>query len=464
MTDKKTSNIQNKVIMVLSLFVFIVITIYRLLHHTPWYDEAQAWNIARYLDLSEIMSIVKTEGHPFLWYFILKPFAVHNLFYPYSLQFINYSFFLAALFVMWKYSPFNIWIKVLITFSFPFLGIYSILARCYAVGILGLFALTVLYQERIKKPLLYASLIFLTANTSIMALVGASAFGLIHLYDLFIDYKKNRNLKEFLAPVFILFFTVMMLFFQYFSLSIPAFVRNFNFAVQASAFFNNFYLHPLFKYLSYFIIPIVSISFIFYVRKNTRCLFFILYCWSFLLLFFNFLYAGQDYHFYFLLIYFIIAYWLYLQGNSDKNIKFDKIFRVLFSLLLLLSCFKVSSSPWCFDSKADKLAKNMAKTPELNSYTIYSSVLYTADLLPYLNSPNIKYYKGGNLYDHKNLLNIYQEDKNIFFDESSVPINNKSLFLIETKYIGKFHSKKVSIKPFIVMDNFSFCKFEKRSK
>ena len=39
----------------------------------PNYDEAHAWNIARHLSTAEIFTVSKTEGHPFLWYYLLMP-------------------------------------------------------------------------------------------------------------------------------------------------------------------------------------------------------------------------------------------------------------------------------------------------------------------------------------------------------------------------------------------------------
>ena len=55
----------------------------------PNYDEAHAWNIARHLSTAEIFTVSKTEGHPFLWYYLLMPLAKANLLYPYSLYFLN---------------------------------------------------------------------------------------------------------------------------------------------------------------------------------------------------------------------------------------------------------------------------------------------------------------------------------------------------------------------------------------
>ena len=53
--------------------------------HEPWFDEAQAWAIARSGSLKEILfEIPHYEGHPPLWHLILVPFA--KLGAPYELS------------------------------------------------------------------------------------------------------------------------------------------------------------------------------------------------------------------------------------------------------------------------------------------------------------------------------------------------------------------------------------------
>ena len=75
-----------------------------------------------------------------------------------------------------------------------FLKIYPILARCYSLGILLLFIIAAIYPRRLKHPLIYTMLIILTANTSIMALAGATALGILFVYDL-LKYKKNAEYR-----------------------------------------------------------------------------------------------------------------------------------------------------------------------------------------------------------------------------------------------------------------------------
>lgn len=52
---------------------YVGLLIFSSRRHTPWFDEAQAWLIARDSSLTEILYIdLRREGHPALWYVLLK--------------------------------------------------------------------------------------------------------------------------------------------------------------------------------------------------------------------------------------------------------------------------------------------------------------------------------------------------------------------------------------------------------
>ena len=56
------------------IYIFAIITLIMTLNHTPFWDETHAFEIAR-LKLSQIFYLTRIEGHPILWYLILKPFS-----------------------------------------------------------------------------------------------------------------------------------------------------------------------------------------------------------------------------------------------------------------------------------------------------------------------------------------------------------------------------------------------------
>ena len=117
----------NKLLFIISIMVYIILSLSRLYNHIPICDEIHAWNISAYLNLHEIFDLMKYEGHLFIWYLLIMPFAKNGLFFPYSMQLINWGFMFAAILVMWKHAPFNSWTKSFITFSLP-VNIFSLYA------------------------------------------------------------------------------------------------------------------------------------------------------------------------------------------------------------------------------------------------------------------------------------------------------------------------------------------------
>src|SRR4030042_3735997 len=118
---------------ILALFLirlYSAINIVLLLHHEPWEDEAQAWLIARDLDIASIFKQMAYEGSPALWHMLLLPFAKTGL--PYMSEFILHLIIaIAAVAVFILYAPFSRVTKVLFIFSYYMGYEYSIIARSY---------------------------------------------------------------------------------------------------------------------------------------------------------------------------------------------------------------------------------------------------------------------------------------------------------------------------------------------
>lgn len=74
--------LKNNMLFISVITIYIIVTALRLIYHQPWYDEALAWNIAQQLNLLEIIHLMRVEGHTFIWYLLLMPFAKADLWYP----------------------------------------------------------------------------------------------------------------------------------------------------------------------------------------------------------------------------------------------------------------------------------------------------------------------------------------------------------------------------------------------
>ena len=118
-------------------------------------DELHAWDIASILNPVEIIKLMPAEGHTFIWYYLLKPFTYFGFDFVYCLKYINWVFMLGAIYLVLRYSPFNIFIKTLIIFSYPFLNLYPVYGRPYGLGIFLLLILTVFFNQKGLFYMLY---------------------------------------------------------------------------------------------------------------------------------------------------------------------------------------------------------------------------------------------------------------------------------------------------------------------
>ncbi|MCI5578945.1 MAG: hypothetical protein MR364_05520 [Oscillospiraceae bacterium] len=169
--------------------VYAVITLIGATHHELWFDEAQAWGIARDATLETLPEILRHEGHPALWYLILMPFAKAGA-YCEIINIISWFFSVvsAGLF-MWK-APFGLVFKTAMLFSSGFLYLNSVNARVYCLIPLLLFFIAIVYPKRKKYAPVYGLLVGLLANTHVMMCGLVGILGIFMLIELFQSIKQ----------------------------------------------------------------------------------------------------------------------------------------------------------------------------------------------------------------------------------------------------------------------------------
>lgn len=366
------------------IVLYTLITLLRLINHQPWFDEAHAWSIAQELSLFDIFNLMAFEGHTFIWYLLLMPFAKTNFFYPWPMLIMNYLFAFVSVVLLWKKAPFSNITKTIITFSFPFLACLPILARCYSIGVMLLFLLAILYEKRLKNPLVYSTLIILCANTSVMAILGAAAFGFIFAYDLIREaLKDNVSKKDFILSFVIMAFGAVLILWQLGNTSKLM-------AVDAVNFINNF---TDFILSSNLIISTVAVGgFLlalggipFCIWSDKRALFFYLFVTGGLLAVFNFKYAGYAHHYIFLYIYCIVSLWIADINNKYEFITNTLIFVMFFGLLFNVKNVDIVY----FASHSKDIAQIILQDKKLRDSRIIIFELFSRNLLPYLYGKNI---------------------------------------------------------------------------
>ena len=367
----------------------------------PNYDEAHAWNIARYLSLKEIFTISKTEGHPFLWYYLLMPIAKTNFLYPYILYLLNLTLILSAFYLLYKYAPFPTYLKYLITFSAPFLQLYTSFTRSYTLGILLLFAILSLYPHRHKKNILYLSLILLTANTNLICFFGAFLLGILYFCENIKASIQQKNvtistLQTIIAGL--LETTLIIIQFYGFDTNIPKYTPTFNPLIKDI----NSALFPLNTYT--YIILILCSLYIFYKNKKHTAIFFLTISQILLFITFQQLYHGSIHHHNFFYIYLICSYWL----SDIKTISKSPINFLPLTMISAALIFNPSNQYKIKDLNKNITLLNQTATDfkslkgfqeslyhfyiPINRYTIAHSITKTPDILLYRTCEEPSYY------------------------------------------------------------------------
>ncbi len=431
----------DKVLPRIAPFAFIVLTLLYSILRVPFFDEAYAYIISG-LKVSEIFYLARIEGHPVLWYLMLKltDFDI----YPYSMLILNWIIAAILILFLWKKAPFNNLIKFLITFSYPFFNYFGVIARPYGLSVLAIFLLCYFYKSSLKKPILFSVLIVFCANTTAMGMFGALSFFVLFIYNVYLNFK-DLNKKALLYSLLILFLGGFFFAFQFFNLQIPPSrpletINEFKTSVLSFLFFpfKDSVFQTLFcvsgMLLFYFV------SFLLF-RKDKKALFFILFVYFLMTIFFVKVYIGAMWHYYFYFVYLIAGLWL----CWDK-IKLNKILNFLLVIFFVLSLNSYSFYKKGYDVALDTSYYPFMLNKILNNDEYRDSKLFCLDwfspfsagLLPYFKKNNIKIYDL-NGYDRTTLKSLELTPKYYntpFFGDDFIKYldKNKNNYLITQNY------------------------------
>lgn len=184
----------------LALGVFATLSVVLALRHEPWRDEAQAWLIARDSPgIPSMLGLLGYEGSPGLWHLILHVMAEAGL--PYrSIAGLHTALIIAAVAVLFRYAPFPRYQKVLLAGGYFLLYEYNAIARSYVLSVLLLFLIAAAHPGRFERPVRYAALLALLANTNVHSLVIAGVAGAAFALQLSAPHVAARRLPGARAP------------------------------------------------------------------------------------------------------------------------------------------------------------------------------------------------------------------------------------------------------------------------
>lgn len=157
--------------------LFLAVSGFTAVHHEMWRDEIQAWLLARdSASIFDLFASLKYERHPGLWYLFLMPLSRLTA-SPVVMQAFHLCIAGGTVYLFVRYAPFNRLQKFLFSFGYFPLYEYAIIARNYALGLLLIILLCVLFKERYQRPLGIGCVLLLLAHTSLHGLIVTVAIG-----------------------------------------------------------------------------------------------------------------------------------------------------------------------------------------------------------------------------------------------------------------------------------------------
>ena len=184
------------IVAVALIVVFAIVAAIGLFHHEMWRDEYQAWLVARDAhSIPQLFANLRYEGNPALWHLLLYGLTAFTS-DPRAMQVLNYVLAIGAVAVISFRAPFpGLW-KVLHVFGYYVLFEFTLISRSYALGCLLTVAACALYPTRHTRPIRFAVVLALLANTHVFGLIIACAIGLIASADVYLPGLAARSISR----------------------------------------------------------------------------------------------------------------------------------------------------------------------------------------------------------------------------------------------------------------------------
>lgn len=163
-----------------ALLVYSSVVLWTIRYHEKWADEAQAWLIARDLDLRTIwFHELRYEGSPGLWHTILW-FAQHVFHLGYgALGYIGAAFAIAGSAVLIFLAPFPRYIRWPLAFTYVMIYQYAVIARPYTLYPLLAFLAAIFFKDLLhpwRVTMVLMLLALLTLHGALLALCLGAAY------------------------------------------------------------------------------------------------------------------------------------------------------------------------------------------------------------------------------------------------------------------------------------------------
>ncbi len=211
LNDIRHFAIKNKYNLAIFL-LYVIVCFISMFFHEIWRDEARVWFVLNNnYDFKTLFDVIRLDGHLYLWYLILLPFAKMGASYI-SMQIVSVILCSAAVLFFLVKSPFNYLVKILFVFSSGIVYFLPVIARPYALIPLFIFLLAYLYSERHNKPYQYLTVLILLSQTHCLTWGLCIICSFVFLIECIKKFIKEKNANFIIIPVIISIYYVCMFF------------------------------------------------------------------------------------------------------------------------------------------------------------------------------------------------------------------------------------------------------------
>ncbi|OOM74856.1 hypothetical protein [Clostridium sp. BL-8] len=338
---------------IIGLIFYIIFMIVIMYYHEPWFDEAQAWLIARDASLKEILFVLPHyEGHPPIWHLILLPFAKSGASFELSIKLISLTFCSIAMGLFIFKSPFKRIVRLTIPFTYFFFYQYGVISRPYCVLMLGFVLCSIFYKTKETNPFRFIITLGILCSASAYGIILSAGIAVVWLFEIFDkDFSLNRIKKIIFDKRF---FALLILFVYSLILVISIIPKPDTYAIN-SIVKNNDYINR-FIYM-FFVLPgdatyldicnysttklginiesalgivgssIISLLLIGFTKRNNKLLV-LLVPYIFIGVFSTFIYFNTH-HIGIITEFFLFVIWICLEDKKEESISFQFLDRLV---------------------------------------------------------------------------------------------------------------------------------------
>jgi len=161
--------------------------------HEPWADEAQSWLLGRDATLADLWGrLLHYEGTPGLWQTLLHVLTRLGLSYS-AYSFVSGILGLTAVYLLFRYAPLPLFIRILLPFTYYLCYQYAVLARSYALVAPLLFGIAASYPQARRKLALPTVLLALLAGVSVHGFLISACIWVTLYAPLVLHWRRLQN-------------------------------------------------------------------------------------------------------------------------------------------------------------------------------------------------------------------------------------------------------------------------------